>query len=825
MDFPVLPDDPESSPADDIDVDTILTPEEAEEALAERLQFFSAAVAKTRSKYIDGRRSSGIEREWLDAEDAYNGIDAANRAGATMMDAVASGYPITTNKAKPTRSTVFVGVTRQKTNTAEARIADILFPTDDRNWGIQPTPDPKITRLLKMELPPLQAAVTQAPQPGIPGAPGQPPNMPWVPGMPQPGTQSPSLDQQKALAQQVSDAAQEASDGMQREIDDALTDCDWNGTQRLVIHDAAVLGVGVVKGPIATSSVRKAWTPITDATGKTYHVLDISAEISPSSFHVSPWNFFPDPACGDDIHNGNGAMEVQFLSQKRVRELAKQPGYLRAQISKVLREGPQSAMTGADQRAMARMRNNDVGAQLGEDDLFEHWIHWGEFKPEDLLSAGVDVDTSDPLQVFSGCVEMINETVIKAYLHPMSGGDIPYDVVCWEKRSNSWAGYGVPHLVKWQQRVINAAWRMMMDNGGSVVGAQIVMKAGKIQPADKEWEVSGRKIWWVTDESENVGDAFTVFNIDSHQAEFQAMIELAMKFLDDESGVPQIASGEGRDVPDTVGGMQLLMASANTVVRRIVKQYDDSITKPHIRRYYDWMMEHSDKSEIKGDFMIDARGSSALVTRDIQNQAFLGMMQIARDPIYGIYIDPKRLFEKALQAQHIDPAEIMRTDNEISQIEAEQQGKGPTDPKVQAALISANSRVQIAQVRTQGQANLEQVRTQSLQAVEQSRSQTEMAYVETEAQVAKDNRAEALLELQLKERLAIITYANQRNMTMDQVKADLAKVAMQEQTKRDLANMELQIHSVEGDKGRVHDLNMQHLSQPVQPLPEPVGVQ
>jgi hypothetical protein len=110
---------------------------------------------------------------------------------------------------------------------------------------------------------------------------------------------------------------------------------------------------------------------------------------------------------------------------------------------------------------------------------------------------------------------------------------------------------------------------------------------------------------------EDVQKAFWVFEVQSHQAEIAAIIDLAQKFADEETSLPQIAQGEQGTAPDTVGGMSILMNSANTVLRRIVKQYDDEVTRPHIRRYYDWNMQYNEDEEIKGDFEIDARGSSA----------------------------------------------------------------------------------------------------------------------------------------------------------------------------------------------------------------------
>ena len=52
---------------------------------------------------------------------------------------------------------------------------------------------------------------------------------------------------------------------------------------------------------------------------------------------------WPDPACGENIHDGKGIFERRVMTQKQVRELAKQPKYMKEQLRKVLEEGPQQS--------------------------------------------------------------------------------------------------------------------------------------------------------------------------------------------------------------------------------------------------------------------------------------------------------------------------------------------------------------------------------------------------------------------------------------------------------------------------------------------------
>jgi hypothetical protein len=653
-----------------------------------------------------------------------------------MMTSVEQGYPVTTQMAKPHRSTVFIGMTRQKTNAAEARLADILLPTDDRNWGIQPTPDPQLMGMSKDN----KAAMDQQGQP-VMGEDGQPARV-------------------RDVVKAVLEMANKKAEAMQTEIEDQLVECNYNGELRKMIHDAAVLGTGVVKGPIVTNRTRKAWQPITDSTGQTVHQVEIVQEISPASFRVDPRNVWPDPGCGESVHNGKGIYEREQITAKQIRDLAKQPGFLKAQLRKVLEEGPkQSAtlreLTDEDQRDMTRL-------------TYEMWTYWGEVDHDDLEASGVDVGEKDELRTVSACVVMINNTVVKAFLNPLEGGDIPYDFYVWEKVAGTIWGYGIPYLMRSQQKVLNAAWRQMMDNAGVSSGPQIVIKPGAIQPADKQWQLSARKIWYATDDIDDVRKAFSTFEFNSHQNELAGIIKMATELADAETGVPTIMQGEKGAAPDTVGGMQMLMNSANVVLRRLVKQFDDMVTKPHIRRYYDYNMMYNEDEEIKGDFTIDARGSSALVVRDIQNQSFLNLLAAGANPIYGMYLDTQKLFEKALQAQHIDPAEVFKPEEEIEQIkEAQKQAaaQGPApDPAMAVAQVRAQAEMQKVQMQNQGDLQELQVRQQ----------------------IAAQEADLHIMQLEMTREIEMLKLSNSQNISLEKIKAQLADTAMKERSRKEL---------------------------------------
>ena len=789
----------------------MIDPEVEREKKEERLQAFGRNLSKQRDEWVRDRYSYGVDKRWIEDEDQYNGKDNINKAASQMMTSVEQGYPVTTQGSKPHRSTVFIGMTRQKTNAAEARVADILLPTDDRNWGITPTPNPYLMNMLKDERAatdkgPMgqqmgqqpgmemgqQANVPAMPPPSAPGMPQPAASPEGVPAPPQPGAMPPGpmagvpmppqgglaamamppagpqpiTDQagqqmrMKDIARAVMDMANKKAEAMQREIEDQLIECDYNSELRKVLHDAAVFGTGVIRGPIVTNRTRKAWQPYTDAQGQQVHQIEIVEELAPASFRVDPHNVWPDPACGENIHHGKGVYEREQITAKQIRELAKQPGFMKSQLRKVLEEGPKRSHT------MEELRDDDQRDVAR--DLYEMWTYWGEVEHDDLGAAGVDAGDKDELKSVSACVIIINSTVVKAFLNPLEGGDLPYDFYVWEKVANSVWGYGIPYLMRSQQKVLNAAWRQMMDNAGVSSGPQIVVKPNVIQPADKQWQLTSRKIWYATDDVDDVSKAFATFEFGSHQAELAGIIKMATELVDQETGVPTILQGEKGAAPDTVGGMQMLMNSANVVLRRLVKQFDDMVTRPHIRRYYDYNMLYNEDEEIKGDFSINARGSSALLIRDIQNQAFLNLLAAGSNPVYGMYLDTEKLFRKALQAQHIDPTEVFKSEEEIEQIKEQQKAMAnqppPPDPRLEAANIRAQTDLERAKMQNAG----DMAEIQARQAKMQQEAEIRMA------------------ELNMTREIEMLKMANNQNLSLEKIKAQLADTAIKERGRKEL---------------------------------------
>ena len=609
-----------------------MQPQEQDLQEPERSTFLLSLLAK-RKDAISARIASGIETEWEEDEEHYQGIDDANRAYAATS-ANSSKRWATNERSRVTaetvRSRVFLNITAPYVDAASARVADMLLPTDDRAWTLKPTPIPRMS-----------------------------------------ASEVEQMGGQEGIEQAI-EQAKAAAEAMQAEIDDCLVESNWHGECRAMIEDAARIGSGVLKGPYPIK--RTSRVVRTDPETGAKLILEV-VEIKPGTKRIDCWNFWPDGACGESIHNGSGTWEREYLSAKQVSDMVGMPGYDKPAIMAALKEGPTTA-SAASQAA--------DGSPVRSDEQFELWIYYGTADADDIGSVGVEVDDETPIA--SVMAVILNDRLIKCSLNPLDSGRFPYDVIAWQARRGLPWGTGVSRRIRTVQRVLNGAVRAMMDNCGLSSGPQMVIGNG-ITPADGNYQITGRKLWRADADVMDVRAAFHAFVPPSVQAELMAIIEWAMRTAEDTTGMPAMLQGIRGDAPDTLGGMQLQNNNASGVLRRLAKRFDDYVSEPHVTRYYDWMMQHSDRDDIKGDFQIDVRASSALVERDAQMRFLQTLLAASVNPAYGL--DPAKLATELLKGQRYDPKRVQYDPERLAQM----QSKSNPVEEAKAGLIQAQARL------------------------------------------------------------------------------------------------------------------------------------
>lgn len=710
-----------------------------EEQTAEQSAQRAALLLKERMKAIIGR----LERE---AEDRVTKRGIIEKRWLEDLAQYHGKYDETIQKdlRDAKKSTLFMNQTRPKTNAMEARLSDMLFPTDDRNWGIGPTPVPELTLEAEQAAENMVQAQADAQE---------------NPDDPAAQTALVQAQENSRLIQARMDEARRRARAMEEEIEDHLTECNYSAQAREVIRDACKLGTGIMKGPIVGSKPRRTWT-LNRETG--VFELGYEGDTRPAFWRVDPWHFFPDMDV-DRIEDGDGEFERHLMKPKALRRFARQKGVDKDAVRRLLNDTPR----GGPPTHISELRSITGAYQDITGDHYTVWEYHGVLDQDDLkdLSEALDRpdviedigEEIDPLQEVGATIWFCQGEILKFGLHHLDSGDPIYSVFCLEKDESGIFGFGVPYIMRDPQKALNGGWRVMMDNAGLSSGPQIVIDENVVEPADGEWTMTPRKIWLKKSGAAPNAKPFETFNIESYQAELANIITMAKQSIDEETAQPQIAQGEqGAHITKTAHGMSILMNSVNIVFRRVVKNWDDDMTTPNIRRAYDFLMQFSNKQHIKGDYEVDARGTSVLLVREMQSANLMGfLLQFGAHPTLGKFLKDEGLpaLRQLVKTMMISADELIKSNDDLAD-EAARAASQPPQPqpeimKIEAqmnlARMEAQNRMEVALIERE--TKLMELAARGNMTLEQLREKLE----ETRMKIDSDERkmaAEAALTSQ-----------------------------------------------------------------------------
>lgn len=549
-------------------------------------------------------------------------------------------------------SEAFVNITRPKCDTLSARISDLLLPTDDENWDIEPTPMPDLPAELMQ-------AIVGDPQTGQPVT-----------------AQSGEPVRGQDLYEGIKAAAKDACDKMRRRMQDSLAEAEYNGVQRRIIDDAVIYGIGVLKGPIPTSKTQTRWK----AREGGLFVVESVQQLKPDVDRVNPFDFFPDMS-SPDPEGWEFVFQRHYASRKQLRKMAKRLRFIPEQVRRLL-EMPRDHQPSRTANHLAELREMQQ-LQAADDNRYEILEYHGVLDKNELCACGIQLP-DDALVEAEGIVWFCDGVVLKAALQPLETDELPYSVFRLVRDQTSPFPPGAVRLMRHSQRMANAAIRMILDNAGLSVAGQLVVNDEIVRPADGSWTMKPRKTWLLTDPARRPDEAFYLFQIPSNIEQLLAVFNLAMRLADDELALPLIAQGtQSPSITKTAEGMSILMNSANTVLRRVIRNYDDDVTRTFLPRLYDWHMQMDEDESIKGDMEIVARGSSALMEKEKQTQALSSVAGLVMNPAFAAQVDSTEWLRQLFKSMRVDG--IVREDDEIAKLQqqmaqqAQQQGEPEKD--------------------------------------------------------------------------------------------------------------------------------------------------
>lgn len=772
---------------------------------AEKLQRFSAlqiAIAKKRDEAVAARKASGIEDTWRRCEEAYLGMDDLNRGefnGGRWEKPSSMDGPITTsrrsNREEPKRSSLYFRMTSHYVDAGVAKLCEILLPADDKPFSFGPTPVPDLIKgredlrqvMLSSGQPAMRDATAEeqaAMQAGNPaGAQALPPGSP-APQVP---------ITVKDLTEENVELSTEKAKAAEKRIWDWMVECQHTAQMRKVLFDSGRIGVGVLKGPVPSMKRSKAIVKTKDGVA-----LEIEQTIKPATKWVSPWNCYPDGSCGENTQDGEYFVERDDINEKQLRALKDDPTYDAAAIDRIIEEGPGKMNAGTESAY------NDALGRKRVKHSYEIWYFVGTLNKDDLEAANV-IGRADlkPNTIAASCIcTMVNDTLIKSTVHPLESGEFEYHAIAWQRRPGHWTGVGLAEQVAMPQALGNSALRAMANNAGVSSGSQIIMQRGEVLPQNGSWTMTPDKIW-ESPPGVDVRSVFWAFMPPSVQAEMERIFQLALSLAERCTSVPLISQGQtGPTSPDTFGATQIQNDNANQLLRSIGYQVDDSITEPLIRQFYEWLLLDPDvPEEEKGDWEINAHGSAALVERAIQDQSIALAVQLSLNPAYGA--DPKKAYAQWLKSKHLQPTDFQHSKEEQAKLDA---APKPPPPAVAVAQIRAQADAAEGQADRAAEAEREMVDVHARDIIDKRGLDRDTAFVNAERERTQVDADARRSELAVKRELAMLDYANARQISLEQLRVELADTTLK-----------LRVQERLSDKDHAHELTKQALTPPTEP--------
>lgn len=554
-----------------------------------------------------------------------------------------------------------INITKPKTLSAEARISDMLFQKGDKNFSIDPDKD---------------------------------------------------------TPEELLSEAQKGSDLLEDKVTAILDDGDYETVGRRTIKFATQLGVGVLSGLDVSVEFEKEWKQIEGESG-VLNALQVTQVKKAKPRHVSTWNYFPDMSVEE--HNDCAyEFERMYLSKKDLQKLMMRGDFNNEAIIDVisidsvaplpryiteLQDNVNSATTPeryiiwkgcltvpSDMvRELCKCNHEESGSEFEEQQERQvtNGVHYQE---EDIDEDSFDVE----------CVVWVSDSgkLLKFAPNPLETEERPFSVFCYDLDTSCFmASKGIPRLIKQPQEDINRCWTRIQDNADLSVGPQWIVDTTLVEPLQEygpngevlplSWKMTGNKGWRQRIPGRDMSKAFTVFNIPSGIQENMVIMQKALEFVDMVTQLPQITSG---DVPKEQGRMShetfsMLFNAAGSSPRRIIKEWDDSVTVPFIGRCIDYVMQNDPIPGVQGKFTANAKGTSGLLLRETMAQNAVTLSGVAgSNPKFAQKTNWDELYKQIIRGLQYDPAVVTYSEEELQR----QAQENPPQPQPEMIEAQAN---------------------------------------------------------------------------------------------------------------------------------------
>ena len=432
----------------------------------------------------------------------------------------------------------------------------------------------------------------------------------------------------------------------------------------------AILGTGVLKGPIVEMQrkhvVRQRMIggmPITDIDpeAKGHEIVTMNQTV-PVLDGIPLWEYYTD-INAKSTKDAIGEIHFQRLLPAHFRRFAYQPSYNKEAVLECVSR-PQSDHP-QDKRYIV-LGDKYMGTIGAKDERIPALEWWGLTPAKYLRAEGAEVpdDVDDDEDVEALTVLGSDGIVCKATMNPL--GWRPFYVCPYKKRPHVIYGMGVSEMMRDSQKMVNSATRIYIDNKALSGNAMIGVNKDRIDTKrTTNLEVYPGKTWWTKGQFAPK-EAIDSVKIEDVTQGIREMIELFMRFSDEETGIPKYTSGESDSfLNKTASGMSMLMSQANINLKTVMKNIDNEWIEPIVEAFYRYYTEIEPVMKLM-PLKIVATGADSLMAREIKLENLIKTKQAMASPQDAMFIDNVKLNRQLFRL--LETEDVMKTDEEIKGI-------------------------------------------------------------------------------------------------------------------------------------------------------------
>lgn len=329
--------------------------------------------------------------------------------------------------------------------------------------------------------------------------------------------------------------------------------------------------------------------------------------------------------------------------------------------------------------------------------------------------------------------------ILRAKLAPIPDDfRIPYYLFAPFRIDGSPYGMSLPMLGAGSNHVAAAAWLMAQHNQSVSSGPFMILRNGKMKPADGQWNVRGPKVMLTTDDTP-MADLMSINNIPNEVEGALLIFDRAIAMMDEELNTSQWASPEGAEEHETASGLAMIFNVRSIMQGMVAAAADDEIFEPVITRSVWWNNDNNEDESIKGDYLVEPLVQSERLVKDVRTQQMMAFTQMAADPRFEGMVDNRKLLE--MNVSNLD-GPLVDLIVPQAEYEANMQNK-PPDP---AALQAQYLQTRAATEQAKAQRELIEAETEKV------KQQIAMLELQAAQNPQAPDNSEAMTELQLRQR-------------------------------------------------------------------------